>query len=103
MQLVLFDLDGTLIDSHAVIHECIRRTFAAAGHGEPAPQAVRSIIGLSLDHAIARLLGNSLDEAAILAGAYKENWPDIQKEPEFASPFFPGMRELLTHLSTSDE
>lgn len=103
MQLVLFDVDGTLIDSQAVIHECMRRTFVAFGQAEPSKDAVRAIIGLSLDHAIARLLGAGPDDVGALTGHYKETWMAIQAEPGFASPFFPGMRELLDDLSGRDE
>lgn len=103
MQLVLFDVDGTLIDSHVVIHECMRRTFAAFDRDAPAPEAVRAIIGLSLDNAIGTLLGETGDHIPSMSAHYKQNWVLIQKEPRFASAFFPGMRDLLTDLSARDE
>ena len=61
MKLVLFDCDGTLVDSAAIIHACIARTFVEAGH--PAPDLVRtkSIIGLTLETALSRLLEREID------------------------------------------
>lgn len=103
MQLVLFDVDGTLIDSHAVIHECMRRTFSAFGHADPSSEAVRAIIGLSLDRAIDRLLGERARDVDVMVDWYKQHWMAIQQEPEYTAPFFPGMRELLGDLSGREE
>jgi phosphoglycolate phosphatase-like HAD superfamily hydrolase len=48
LKLVVFDMDGTLIDSQAIILEAMRRGFASAGHDAPADAATLSIVGLSL-------------------------------------------------------
>ena len=57
MKLALFDCDGTLVDSAALIHEVMARTFVAFGHPRPAIESTKSIIGLTLDIAIARMQG----------------------------------------------
>ncbi len=55
-RLALFDCDGTLVDSQRAIVAAMREACVAAGVPAPEPAAVRSIIGLSLFDAVARLL-----------------------------------------------
>src|SRR3546814_20828139 len=53
---IVFDVDGTLIDSqHTVVH-CMSAAFVAHGFAPPAAAAIRATIGLKLDVAIASLL-----------------------------------------------
>ncbi|MFM8767571.1 MAG: HAD hydrolase-like protein, partial [Rubrivivax sp.] len=42
---VLFDLDGTLLDTAADIALALSRAFADHGHEAPSPAAVRQMIG----------------------------------------------------------
>ncbi|MGB3406254.1 MAG: HAD hydrolase-like protein, partial [Jannaschia sp.] len=53
--LAIFDVDGTLIDSAAVIVATVDRAFAASGVPGPAPDRIRARIGLSLPLMIAGL------------------------------------------------
>lgn len=59
MKLVLFDCDGTLVDSAGLIHEVMARTFEAFDLDRPTSDATKAIIGLTLDIAIARLMGRN--------------------------------------------
>ena len=56
MRLVLFDCDGTLVDSAKLIHEVMARTFVDFGYTRPDVSETKAIIGLTLDIAIARIL-----------------------------------------------
>ena len=103
MRLVLFDVDGTLVDSQAAIVECMQLTFEAHGRLVPDAGAVRGIIGLSLDHAIARLLGGQPGDVAAMTAFYKDNWIAVQSRPELAARFFAGMRELIDVLAARDD
>src|SRR3546814_11608583 len=50
---IVFDVDGTLLDSqHTVVH-CMSAAFVAHGLPAPAAAAIRATIGLQLDIAIA--------------------------------------------------
>ena len=70
MKLVLFDFDGTLVDSAGLIYETMRRTFEAFSHPAPTFEATKSIIGLTLDIAIARLQGKPhVDDEAVQMAA----------------------------------
>ena len=59
MILVLFDCDGTLVDSQHVIAEAMASTFDEHGLPAPALEETRRIVGLSLPSAIAELLGEA--------------------------------------------
>lgn len=54
-RLVIFDCDGTLVDSQHVIVAAMEHAFARAGLAAPARDAVLSIVGLSLPEAITRV------------------------------------------------
>ena len=60
MRLVLFDCDGTLVDSAKLIHEVMARTFVDFGQARPDVSETKAIIGLTLDIAIARIASNPL-------------------------------------------
>ena len=56
MRLIVFDCDGTLVDSQATIVTCAQAAFTAEGLAPPPAQAIRRIVGLSLAEAMAVLL-----------------------------------------------
>ena len=56
LKLVIWDVDGTLVDSADMIMRSMARGMAAAGLPELPPAAVGSIVGLSLPVAVATLL-----------------------------------------------
>ncbi|WP_082828761.1 HAD-IA family hydrolase [Tistrella mobilis] len=71
--LVVFDCDGTLVDSAGHIADTMADCFLAAGIAAPTPAEVARIIGLSLPIAIGRLLPH-LDDVAChdLARGYRD-------------------------------
>ncbi len=104
LKLVVFDVDGTLIDSLAHIKRAMTSAFDACGHLPPDGAAVRSIIGLSLPEAMARL-DPSLNDAELRAvvEAYKDSFnrsatADVQRE----APMFAGARAALERLNAHD-
>lgn len=105
MKLVLFDVDGTLVDSQHLIHACLVETFKSMGR-EPLPRAeMLSIVGLSLVPAIQRLFGEDTSAQDIeRAGAfYREAFLARVNDPAFASPLFPGAAEALAALRQRDD
>ncbi len=48
MRLIVFDCDGTLVDSGASIHNALRQTFHAHGLECPPRDVTKKVIGLSL-------------------------------------------------------
>jgi phosphoglycolate phosphatase len=105
MKLVLFDCDGTLVDSGGLIHEVMARTFVHFGYERPAYASTKSIIGLTLDTAIARMLGRDAitDEINAMVLHYKEIYGPVRAEPGFQEPLFAGIGEMMATLSQRED
>jgi len=100
-KLVIFDCDGTLVDSQHLIVSAMHATFADAGISIVSDDAVRLIVGLSLEDAIAVLLP-ALDGEAhrALAEKYKQIYYRLKVEMAAGpDPLYHGTREALQSLS----
>lgn len=103
VSLILFDCDGTLVDSQHVIVETMNRTFRGKGIAPPPPEATRAIVGLSLEKAMANLAPD-LDGAdhRDLAELYKEHFAKLRLAEDFSEPMFEGVIETLDRLAARD-
>ena len=101
-RLVMFDCDGTLVDSQYVIVDAMQATFRAHGMPPPAPDAVKRIVGLSLPQAIGHL-NSEADAATIenLVVGYKECFLELRASPDLHEPLFADVVETLTLLEES--
>jgi len=100
MYLVLFDVDGTLVDSQNIIFAGFERAFASIGLPAPQREAVLAIIGRSLPEATATLLG--VEESAEVVGAvvhaYKAAFQDLRKVAERFEALYPGAEQTIAAL-----
>ncbi|UMY20256.1 HAD-IA family hydrolase [Methylobacterium organophilum] len=97
VRLVVFDVDGTLVDSQHLIVEAQARAFAAHGMTAPARREALSVVGLSLGEAFRRLVGDAgpIDS---LSDSYRNAFQALRIDPNYEEPLFPGMGELIERL-----
>lgn len=94
--LVVFDWDGTLMDSEARIVTCMQQAAADIGFPVPSDAAARDIIGLGLNEAVRRLFPQADIQAVDrLVDAYRGHWLGRRVEP---AVMFAGAHELVSGL-----
>ena len=71
-RLIVFDCDGTLVDSQQLIVEAARQTLLAHGLEPLEASAVRAVIGLSLELALAQLVPDA--DERMLIGMVATYW-----------------------------
>ena len=94
-RLIVFDWDGTLADSTAIIASSLQRACADLGLAVPNDRAARHVIGLGLADAL-RLVAPDLtpERHPELALRYRDHF--LARDPEI--PLFEGALELLQDL-----
>jgi phosphoglycolate phosphatase len=95
-RLVIFDWDGTLMDSEARIVACMQAAARDVAWGELSDEAVKDIIGLGLPQAIERLCpGMPGAQAEALRQCYTQHFVAADQTP---LPFFPGVEAGIRDL-----
>ena len=90
---VVFDLDGTLLDSYAAIHECLSLVYAAFGRTPGTPEETRRMVGHGLEALVARAVG----EANVAEGVriFRERY---EKVGPASSTLLPGADAVTRRL-----
>lgn len=101
IRLAVFDCDGTLVDSQANICRAMELAFASASLPPPTRPAVRSIVGLSLVEAVARLVPDAEPQLhGAVAESYKEHFRAMRARGGLADePLFDGVAEAIEQLA----
>lgn len=95
-KLIVFDCDGTLVDSQAAICRSMEAAFRAAGLAAPDRNAVRRIVGLSLPQALVHLAPDAPEDRRRHAlEAYKASFRSARSEGVLEEPLYPGIERLL--------
>jgi phosphoglycolate phosphatase len=101
MRLVIFDLDGTLIDSVALIVETMTNAFADAGMVAPDEKTIRSISGIALKEGMQILApGATEQQIAAIVAAYRVRYVASEGRRE---PLFAGALAALDRLHAEPE
>jgi phosphoglycolate phosphatase len=94
--LLIFDWDGTLIDSAAKIVRCMQQAAVEVGECALADEPIRQIIGLSLPEAIAVLYPTmDADTRENMRQHYVQHYIAVDNTP---SPLFRGVEDTLYAL-----
>jgi phosphoglycolate phosphatase len=101
LKLVIFDCDGTLVDSQHMILRAMRETYAGHGIEPPARETLLSVVGLSLPQMFAKL-GNGATgfPVASLCDGYRASFQAMRAaQMDHLEPLFPGAAEAVTALA----
>ncbi|MDO8176935.1 MAG: HAD-IIIA family hydrolase [Undibacterium sp.] len=93
---IVFDWDGTLMDSTATIVKCIQASAKDLGLPIPDERAASYVIGLSLGDAMQAVLPD-VDPKYHPRMVERYRYHYLAKDHEL--PLFPGVREMLNELS----
>jgi len=99
-QLLIFDWDGTLMDSEARIVACARAAAKGIGIEIPSRASVRNIIGLGLKEAFLELFpAHDEHTMAQFVEHYRHHFLSADKTP---STLFDGVESMLSQLLEQD-
>ncbi|MCU7809681.1 MAG: HAD-IA family hydrolase [Candidatus Thiodiazotropha sp. (ex Notomyrtea botanica)] len=95
-ELLIFDWDGTLMDSEARIVACVEAAVKDLGLKSPGREAIRNIIGLGLREAVHALFPDAGDNLHLeVAERYRSHFFSSNEAP---SELFKGAREVIEGL-----
>jgi phosphoglycolate phosphatase len=97
MQLIIFDLDGTLIDSVALIVETVNAAFSAVNEPVPTETAIRAISGITARDAMG-ILAPAATPARVgeILASYRAHYR--QRAGTAREPMFHGALDALDRL-----
>lgn len=105
LKLVVFDCDGTLVDSQHMILAAMRECYGAHGMVVPPRETLLSIVGLSLPQAFEKL-GNGVAgfPVASLCDAYRASFQAMRAaQMDHLEPLYPGAADAVTDLARRDD
>lgn len=96
-ELIVFDLDGTLIDSEAKILRCLAAAAADLDFAEPGAAAARNIIGLGMEEALTSLFPDiTPPQREQFFARFREHYLYLD---DTRLDLFPGVSHGLTELA----
>ena len=103
-RLVMFDLDGTLIDSVPDLAAAVDRMLVEQGRAPAGIEKVRDWVGNGARVLVRRALADGLEHAAVTEAATEEalaRFLEIYADCHALTALYPGVHELLEALSTA--
>lgn len=111
MKLVIFDCDGTLVDSQHMICAAMHKAYQAHGIACPPRQRLLAIVGLSLPEAFLRLAEGAAHPLEALIESYKAAFQELRRADagngsamgsgmgSSMEPLYPGARDAVEALA----
>jgi phosphoglycolate phosphatase len=99
MRLILFDVDGTLMDSQQMICAAMAEAYGHHGLVCPPREKLLSIVGLSLDDAFRHLAAEADHPVQSLTARYKEAFFKLREAGTHEAPLYPGVQSTIEQLA----
>ena len=104
LRLIIFDCDGTLVDSQHLIVAAMELAFESVNLSPPGRDAILGIVGLSLPEAIRRLTQEkSEDTVSQIRENYSQAFGVLRKDPNHAEPMYEGARDAIIQLAAHED
>jgi phosphoglycolate phosphatase len=102
-KLILFDCDGTIVDSQASIVAAMNEAFAVAQLPAPTRNKILRVVGLSLPQAMAVLAPSASPSTQIaITDGYRAAAQRIRQNAA-EDALYPGAAETIAHLATRND
>jgi phosphoglycolate phosphatase len=103
MKLVIFDIDGTLVDSQHLICGAMHQAYDRHGLPKPPRERVLSLVGLSLPDTFTRLADGAAHPIDALVEAYRDAFQALRAQPNSMEPLYPGAEQAILRLARRDD
>ncbi len=99
-KLIIFDCDGTLVDSQHLIVAAMEQAFDSVKRTPPEREAILGIVGLSLPEAIWRLTDGE-DEGTVMKirDGYRDAFGVLRRDPKHNEPMYEGAHDAILQLA----
>lgn len=104
MRLIVFDCDGTLVDSQQTIITATETALAEHDFAPPPRRDILYAVGLPLDTALRRHAPQATDDQIInMLDVYRETSQQLVQQNDRGQVMFEGMREQIVDLGIMDD
>lgn len=104
MKLIVFDCDGTIVDSQAGIVLSMDHAFQSLGLPPPTRAETLAVVGLSLPEAFSVLAPKAdYDLRLALAERYKNAFSALNRDPSETESLYPDCKSVIAGLADRDD
>ena len=104
LKLVIFDCDGTLVNSQHMIVTAMTKAYDGHGIVPPGRAMLLSVVGLSLIEAFTELgKGDERFPVATMAEHYRDAFHAMRASGDVMEPLYPGAADAIAELAKRDD